>query len=55
MTDDLLDIADVPEDGAIIEAGQPICTVFAKGEVRELCLASLRDKAQTIYTRLEPL
>jgi len=55
MTDDLHDIADVPEDGAIIEAGQPICTVFAMGEVRELCLASLRDKAQTIYTRLEPL
>ena len=47
------DVADRPGDGEEIEVGQPICTVFAEAATRDGCLAGLRDKASTIYTRLE--
>ena len=45
-------VADVPALGEPIEAGQPICTVFATGRNRDDVLACLRDRAATLYTRI---
>jgi predicted ATP-grasp superfamily ATP-dependent carboligase len=47
------DLADIPQEGVLIEPGQPICTVFAERETRDVCLASLREMAHHLYTRLE--
>lgn len=45
------EVADVPAPGEIIKAGQPVCTVFASGADRDMCLAGLRDRARWFYTR----
>jgi predicted ATP-grasp superfamily ATP-dependent carboligase len=47
-------IADVPEIGQVIDAGEPVCTVFASGESRAACEDRLRRTAQRVYTRLQP-
>ncbi len=47
-------IADVPQIGAIIEKGQPICTVFYRGENAIDCDDGLRAMAEKVYTRLVP-
>ena len=45
-------VADLPEPDAILMPGQPICTLFASSESRNGCLEVLRERAQTLYTRL---
>jgi predicted ATP-grasp superfamily ATP-dependent carboligase len=47
-------LADIPEPGERIEAGRPVCTVFAEGATRDACYAGLREMAEKVYTRLQP-
>ena len=60
MTEDIADaldgeIADMPAIDEVFEKGQPICTVFADGATRHACFDGLRDMAQKVYTRLQPV
>jgi predicted ATP-grasp superfamily ATP-dependent carboligase len=41
-------VRDVPTPGERIEAGHPICTVFAKGQNAERCRAQLRARARSL-------
>ena len=43
------DVRDVPHAGDCIEAGQPICTVFAAGSDEASCYARLVEHAARIY------
>ena len=43
------DVRDVPHAGDRIEAGQPICTVFAAGSDEASCYARLIERAARIY------
>ena len=45
------EIADVPAPGEPIQAGHPVCTVFASGADRDTCLTRLRGLAARLYTR----
>ncbi len=44
------EVADVPEVGETIRAGQPVCTVFAAAGDRDACLARLHELEQRVYT-----
>jgi predicted ATP-grasp superfamily ATP-dependent carboligase len=41
-------IADLPPLGAVIEAGNPICTVMAQASTRDQCLAHLEEMARKL-------
>jgi uncharacterized protein len=41
-------VADIPTVGSVIEAGRPICTVFARGSTPSECLARLQRNADRI-------
>ncbi|MFA6807685.1 MAG: ATP-grasp domain-containing protein [Eubacteriales bacterium] len=41
-------VRDIPQVGTIIEKGQPICTVIAKGSGDQDCLLRLQEKAQLV-------
>lgn len=43
------EIADLPDVGAAIVAGQPICTVLAAGVTQDECLAQLREMAARVF------
>jgi len=43
-------LADVPAPGTVIEAGWPICTVFAKGRSPQQCLSTLTTHSHTVRT-----
>ena len=43
------DVADVPRSGTMIEAGSPICTVFAEAATPDECYAALVRGADRIY------
>ncbi len=43
------DVRDVPHEGDRIEAGQPICTVFAAGSDETSCYTRLVEHAAHIY------
>ena len=45
-------IADVPRAGEQFAAGQPICTVFARGHSVDACRAALIGAARRLYGRL---
>jgi predicted ATP-grasp superfamily ATP-dependent carboligase len=45
-------VADVPLPGDRIEAGRPICTVFAGGQSGAACEAALLARAARLYTQL---
>jgi predicted ATP-grasp superfamily ATP-dependent carboligase len=47
------DIRDVPHPHERIGAGQPVCTVFARGRSVEECRAGLVRRAETVYEELE--
>jgi predicted ATP-grasp superfamily ATP-dependent carboligase len=49
---DVFDVHDIPRAGQRIEAGQPICTVFADGAPLDRCRAALVECAAGIYDRL---
>jgi predicted ATP-grasp superfamily ATP-dependent carboligase len=44
--------ADVPVANSLIERGQPICTVFARAKDPVACIAALRAKADSLYSRI---
>lgn len=46
-------IRDVPHPGERIEAGRPVCTVFASGPDAAACRRSLIDRATRVYAELE--
>lgn len=46
-------IRDVPFPGQRIEAGHPICTVFARGEDRQACLDDLFEQAAAVHEEVE--
>jgi predicted ATP-grasp superfamily ATP-dependent carboligase len=46
------DISDVPAIGERIEAGHPICTLWARGDDRDQAVARLHDAARRLYDRL---
>ena len=46
------DVRDVPQPGARIRAGHPVCTVFATAGDEAACHASLVERAQRIYAQL---
>lgn len=46
-------IADEPEAGRKIGAGEMICTVFGEGATRDLCCESLREMAGKVYAAVE--
>lgn len=46
---DGLEVADVPEPGERVEAGAPLCTVFASAGSRDGCLAALEAAAGRVY------
>lgn len=54
-TDEWLEggIQDVPFSGERIDAGHPVCTVFAEGEDRRDCLESLHLRAAEVYAELD--
>ena len=43
-------VGDVPRSGSIIEAGSPICTVFASGSDVTSCRSNLAQRASEIYS-----
>jgi len=45
-------IRDVPHPGERIEAGRPVCTVFAAGRDASTCYAELVRRANAVYTDL---
>lgn len=47
------EVADVPAIGEPIRAGQPICTLFARGESEEAVTRRLHESAANLYTRLK--
>lgn len=47
------DIKDVPFSDDRIDAGHPVCTVFARGEDRRNCLENLHLRAAEVYAELE--
>lgn len=47
-------LADLPRGGLRIEPGQPICTVFARAETVNACVAKLERRAARIFARLSP-
>jgi predicted ATP-grasp superfamily ATP-dependent carboligase len=49
---ELADVADVPAPGAILDAGAPVCTVFATGATAAACYEALVSRAQEIYTEM---
>jgi uncharacterized protein len=44
-----VDLADIPHPGERIAAGQPICTVFARGRDGDACAAALAAAADRVY------
>jgi predicted ATP-grasp superfamily ATP-dependent carboligase len=46
-------IHDVPHPGERIEAGRPVCTVFASGTGVAACRRALIDRAARVYAELE--
>jgi predicted ATP-grasp superfamily ATP-dependent carboligase len=46
------DISDVPAVGEAIEAGHPICTLWAQGDDRDQAVMRLHDAARRLYDRL---
>lgn len=48
------DVRDVPRPGALIPAGQPICTVFADAADPVSCRAALAARAARIYDAVAP-
>jgi predicted ATP-grasp superfamily ATP-dependent carboligase len=44
------DVGDVPLPGSLIREGEPICSVYADGEVADAVLSSLKDKATTLFS-----
>lgn len=52
------DFADIPHPGSRIEAGQPVITIFAKGNTEANCLQSLQRRAAELdrlfETRMQP-
>jgi predicted ATP-grasp superfamily ATP-dependent carboligase len=49
------DVRDVPQPGARIAAGRPVCTVFATARDEAECHASLVRRAERVYTQLTRL
>lgn len=49
---DGLEAADVPEPGERVEAGAPLCTVFARAGSRDACLAALEAAAGRVYAAM---
>ncbi len=47
-------VRDIPKPGEQLTRGQPICTVFAKGESSEECFEALKRRADEIYLALGP-
>ena len=48
-------IADIPQPGARILRGRPICTVFASASTVSGCLRGLASRAAAIYRAVEPV
>ncbi|MEX0777645.1 MAG: ATP-grasp domain-containing protein [Phycisphaeraceae bacterium] len=46
-------VADIPDAGSPVRAGQPICTLFAGGDSESAVLTALHDQARTLYTRMQ--
>ncbi|MCA9018901.1 MAG: ATP-grasp domain-containing protein [Planctomycetaceae bacterium] len=46
--------ADIPDPGAIIPAGTPVCTLFGTGSDRESCLTSLADQILNYQRQIQP-
>ena len=49
---DLPALRDIPKAGQRIEAGQPVCTVFASGNGIADCHAALVERARQVYAAL---
>jgi predicted ATP-grasp superfamily ATP-dependent carboligase len=47
------DVRDVPRQGEQIPAGHPICTVFARADTASACYASLVERAERVYERIQ--
>jgi predicted ATP-grasp superfamily ATP-dependent carboligase len=47
-------IRDIPQPGERVQAGHPICTVFAQASNGAACYRQLRRRANTIYRATEP-
>jgi predicted ATP-grasp superfamily ATP-dependent carboligase len=41
-------VRDVPPPGAVMEPGQPICTVLARGATRAACMTVLRAAEEAV-------
>ncbi|HEX5818616.1 MAG TPA: ATP-grasp domain-containing protein [Gemmatimonadales bacterium] len=46
------DVADITPDGAVVPAGAPVCTVFARGTSHDDCLAALVRRGAAILPQL---
>ncbi|WP_417384515.1 ATP-grasp domain-containing protein [Gimesia sp.] len=46
--------ADIPDPGAIIPAGTPVCTLFGTGSDHESCLTSLADQILNCQRQIQP-
>ncbi len=46
------EVADVPDAGVTLSAGEPVCTVLFHASTREACATGLRERAAEVYTRL---
>jgi predicted ATP-grasp superfamily ATP-dependent carboligase len=47
------DVRDVPRSGQRLQAGQPVCSVFASAADSRSCYRALVERAARIYSRLE--
>ncbi|MFP4224101.1 MAG: ATP-grasp domain-containing protein [Phycisphaeraceae bacterium] len=47
------ELADVPEPGRLVDEGDPVCTLFARGPSRDACFEQLREKAKRVYAWLD--
>jgi predicted ATP-grasp superfamily ATP-dependent carboligase len=46
------DVADVSTDGTAIPAGAPVCTIFARADSGEACIAALAAQGSALLTQL---
>ncbi|MEM3616979.1 MAG: ATP-grasp domain-containing protein [Candidatus Bathyarchaeia archaeon] len=48
-------VRNIPPPHSIIEKGEPLCSVLAEGENREISLQKANNLAKAIYSKLQPL
>ncbi|MEM3565256.1 MAG: ATP-grasp domain-containing protein [Candidatus Bathyarchaeia archaeon] len=48
-------VRNIPPPHSIVEKGEPLCSVLAEGESREISLQKASNLAKVIYSKLQPL